>query len=57
MLVVAGTIRLDPAKVDEAAPATAEVTKATRAQAGLGIQEVKIQRYEVSSVGPPGDSP
>jgi quinol monooxygenase YgiN len=100
MLVIAGTIRMDPAKVDEATPATVDVMKATRAEAGcvayafsrdlgdpglihvfeewesqealdahfetphmatfqkamtgFGIQEIRLQRYEVSSVGPLG---
>ncbi|MGI9590981.1 MAG: putative quinol monooxygenase [Myxococcota bacterium] len=100
MLVIAGTIRIDPAKQSEAIPAALEVMEATRAEsgcisycftaaladpglihvfeewespealdahfktphmakfqqemAGFGIQDMKIQRYEVSSVGPLG---
>ena len=34
MLVIAGTIRIDPAKQAEATPAAIEVMKATRAEAG-----------------------
>jgi quinol monooxygenase YgiN len=34
MLVIAGTIRIDPAKLPEATPAAAEVMEATRAESG-----------------------
>lgn len=34
MLVIAGTIRIDPAKLSEATPAAIEVMKATRAETG-----------------------
>ncbi len=100
MLVIAGTIQIDPSKVSEATPASLEVMEATRAEsgcisysfsadlgkpglihvfeewqsqddldahfktphmakfqqamAGFGIQGMKVQRYEVSSVKPLG---
>jgi quinol monooxygenase YgiN len=100
MLVIAGTIQIDPSKQEVATPAALEAMRATRdekgclsytfsadlvepglihvfeewesqealdahfetphmatfqqAMAGFGVQGMKIQRYEVSSVGPLG---
>jgi quinol monooxygenase YgiN len=98
MLVIAGHIRIDPARRDDAIRAAVEVQEATRAEtgclsytfsadladpgvfrifeewespdalkshfhaphmarfqaavAGLGVKEMKVQRYEIASVGP-----
>ena len=98
MLVIAGTVRIDPERRADAAAAAIEVQAATRAEAGcisytlsadlaepglfhlfeewespealkahfqaphmaafqralggLGVREMKVQRYEVASVGP-----
>ena len=98
MLVIAGRIRIDPAKRDDAVRAAVEMMEATRREAGcisytfsadlsdpgaflifeewespaalgahfqaphmakfqaaiggLGVREMKVQRYDVSAVGP-----
>jgi quinol monooxygenase YgiN len=98
MLVIAGHIRIDPARHEDAVRAAVEVQEATRREAGcisytfsadlaekgvfrifeewaspealaehfrtshmarfqgaiggLGVRELKVQRYEISSVGP-----
>jgi quinol monooxygenase YgiN len=98
MLVIAGVIRIDPARHEDAVRAAVEMQEATRAEAGcisysfsadlaeaglfrifeewespealgahfraphmakfqgavgaLGVREMKVQRYEIASVGP-----
>jgi len=100
MLVIAGIVRIDPAKVDEAVPAAVEMMKETHKEpgcisysfsnslsepgvihifeewesqdaldahfkaphmaafqgkmGGFGVKEMKVKKYEVSSVGPLG---
>lgn len=100
MLVIAGTIRIDPARREAAVAAAVEMQEATRGEAGcisytfsadlaepglfrifeewespealaahfraphmakfqgavagLGVREMKLQRYEIASVGPLG---
>ena len=45
MIVIAGTIRIDSAKKDEAATAALEIMKETHKE------EVELEKFEIASVG------
>ena len=52
MLVIAGTIRIDPTKREQAATAAPHMADFQATIGTLGVKEMNLEKYEIASVGP-----